>query len=84
MTDIVDHTIVDHTVPSASDEFRLEITGKVSLIIELAEYGPMEFRTVDKDLVRTLLQAVLDAADDLELISQTKAQSRRLAKILED
>jgi hypothetical protein len=65
--------------------FKLNFTGKMSLLIELDGYGPMEFRVNDKDvclkIVRVLLKEMgtkttVDSYDD-----QTKSA---FIKILDD
>lgn len=70
---------------SKPSELRLDFTGRMSVVIELQDYGPMEFRVDDLEVVKRVVRVILDAsAGDMDVNEQTKQQSRRLKKVLTD
>lgn len=44
-------------------EFKLKFTGKMSILIELEDTGPIQFRVDDLDTVLAVTQIILDKTD---------------------
>jgi len=63
----------------------LRFTGRASLVVELEDYSPIEFRVDDLDAVKALVRAMLDSSDELFVNShKSKKHSRRLQKLMRD
>lgn len=68
-----------------SDELRLDFTGKMSIVLELVDYQPIAFHINDMDAVKDAIGIILRYSDHSSSVkAQTKAETRRLKKILED
>lgn len=47
------------------NELNLKFTGKMSILIELEEFGPMEFRVNDYDVTLAVVKLILDNTDNI-------------------
>lgn len=69
--------------PPAPD-LRLDFTGVGVLVLELADYGPMDLRFSDHELMLKLLQVILDHSDEpFEVLASDAAQQEASRQLLE-
>jgi ribosomal protein L30/L7E len=69
------------TVP----ELRLTFTGKMSILIEQENYGPLEYRINDLDTVMKVLRLLLDEAGKTTPVDSYNARTQKtFTKILND
>lgn len=63
---------------------QLDVTGEMSIVIGLVEFGPIHFRVNDVELVKTVLRCLLDdpSAQTMSVNQQTSAETTRLKRML--
>lgn len=64
-------------------ELSLTFTGKMVVIAELEEFGPMEFTIDDKDTAMEIIKAILGVSGVMEPKSYSKKEEKTLRKLLE-
>ncbi len=60
-----------------AEDLKLNFTGKASLILELEDFGPMEFNFNDKQVVYDVVKLLIDNLGD---ISNVDAYDKRTEK----
>ena len=69
------------TVPPS---LKLDFTGKMSILIDLAEYGPMEYRVDDKELCFKIIRLLVDEMGPTTTVnSYNKRTENTFRKILD-
>lgn len=67
-----------------SDSLRLNLTGRMAVIIELEDYGPIQIRVDDQETVREVIRAMLGGDRGTTSVdSYTKRTEQRLRQVLE-
>jgi hypothetical protein len=65
-------------------ELNLKFTGKMTILIELEGYGPLEFRVNDLDVVKKVADVILDATDNVTSVnSYGKREQKTMQKLLD-
>lgn len=65
------------------DDMHLTFTGKMVIIVELEEFGPMEFTIDDKDMVLDVMKVILGVSNNFSVNSYSKRDEKTLKKLLE-
>ena len=66
------------------DEFHLRFTGKMTMIIELEEHGPLVYNVNDLAVVSKTVKVILDSVDNTTPVnSYNKREEGKFRKILE-
>lgn len=66
-------------------ELKLTFTGKMSILIEQENHGPMEFRINDMDTVMAVVRIILDKTDNKSTVDAYDARTQKtFTKILND
>lgn len=67
-----------------SNNLKLDFTGKMSILIELKDYGPMQYRINDFDTVMKIMRVILDASNNTTTVdSYGKREQKTFQKILD-
>ena len=67
-----------------SNNLKLDFTGKMSILIELEEYGPMQYRINDFDTVMKIVKVILDASNNTTTVDSYNAREQKtFQKILD-
>lgn len=67
-----------------SNNLKLDFTGKMSILIELKDYGPMQYRINDFDTVMKIMRVILDASNNTTTVdSYVKREQKTFQKILD-
>lgn len=64
-------------------ELSLTFTGKMVVIVELEEFGPMEFTIDDKDMAMDIMNVILGVSGVMEPTFYSKTEEKTLKKLLE-
>jgi hypothetical protein len=65
-------------------EFKLKFTGKMSILIELEDTGPIQFRVDDMDVALEVARIILDHTDNKMVVDTYNAREENtLKKLLE-
>ena len=66
------------------DSLKLELNGKVLLMLDTDEWGPIELRIDDKETAVELLRVIVDNMGNISTVdSYTKAEGKKLKKMVE-
>jgi len=66
------------------EEFQLKFTGKMTILIELEGYGPLEFRVNDLDVVQKVTSVILGVTDNITTVnSYGKREQKTMQKLLD-
>ena len=66
------------------DSLKLELNGKVLLMLDTDEWGPIELRIDDKETAVELLRVIVDNLGNISTVdSYTKAEGKKLKKMVE-
>ena len=66
-------------------DLKLNFTGKASVLIELEDYGPMQYRINDLDTVIKIIRVILDASNNTTTVdSYNTREQKTFTKILDD
>jgi len=66
------------------EEFQLKFTGKMTILIELEGYGPLEFRVNDLDVVKKVVDVILHVTDNITTVnSYGKREQKTMQKLLD-
>lgn len=61
----------------------LKFTGKMTLLIEVEEYGPIEFRVNDFDTVMEITKTLLKQMNNITIVdSYNKREEKKLRQML--
>lgn len=67
-----------------SNNLKLDFTGKMSILIELKDYGPMQYRINDFDTVMKIMRVILDASNNTTTVDSYNAREQKtFQKILD-
>jgi len=67
-----------------SNNLKLDFTGKMSILIELEEYGPMQYRINDFDTVMKIMRVISDASNNTTTVDSYNAREQKtFQKILD-
>lgn len=66
-----------------TDDIHLTFTGKMVIIVELEEFGPMEFTIDDKDMTLDIMKVMLGISNNFTVNSYSKKEEKALKKLLE-
>jgi hypothetical protein len=65
-------------------DLHIKFTGKASILIELEEYGPMQYRINDFDTVMKIVKVILDASNNTTTVDSYNAREQKtFQKILD-
>lgn len=66
------------------DELKIDFTGRMVIVLELEDYGPMEIGIDDKDAVLAVVRAIIDRTDSTMTVnSYSASRARTLRRLLE-
>ena len=67
------------------DSLRLDFNGKMLILIDTDEWGPIEFNVNDKETVLEVMRTLINCSDNnWSVDSYTKTEGKRLKKLLEN
>lgn len=66
------------------DGLAFNFTGRISVVVELEEFSPIELRADDKEIAKDVVRAFLRHCTETDVHVQSKKQTRRLKKLLEN
>ena len=67
-----------------SNNLKLDFTGKMSILIELKDYGPMQYRINDFDTVMKIMRVISDASNNTTTVDSYNAREQKtFQKILD-
>lgn len=65
-------------------DLNIRFTGKMSIIIEMEQYGPLEFRINDLDVVTKVAGIILDATDNTMSVNVYNTNEKKAMQKLLD
>lgn len=66
------------------DSLRLDFTGKMLIIIDTDEWGPIEFNVNDKETVLEVMRTLINRSDNnWSVDSYTKTEGKKLKKMVD-
>jgi hypothetical protein len=66
------------------DSLRLDFNGKMLILIDTDEWGPIEFKVNDKDTVLEVMRTLIECMDNVSTVdSYTKKEGKKLKKMVE-
>ena len=66
------------------DSLRLDFNGKMLILIDTDEWGPIEFRINDKDAALDIMRVIIEHTDGISNVdSYTKKEGKKLKKMVE-
>lgn len=66
-------------------DLKLNFTGKASVLVELEDYGPMQYRINDLDTVIKIIRVILDASNNTTTVDSYNAREQKtFTKILDN
>ena len=66
------------------DSLRLDFNGKMLIVIDTDEWGPIEFNVNDKETVLEVMRTLIDRSDNnWPVNSYTKTEGKKLKKMVE-
>lgn len=66
------------------DSLRLDLNGKLLVLLDTDEWGPIEFRINDKDAALDIMRIIIEHTDGISNVdSYTKAEGKKLKKMVE-
>jgi hypothetical protein len=67
------------------DSLRLDFNGKMLILIDTDEWGPIEFNVNDKETVLEVMRTLINCSDNnWSVDSYTKTEGKKLKKIITD
>ena len=67
-----------------ADSLRLDINGKLLVLLDTDEWGPIEFRINDKDAALDIMRVIIEHTDGISNVdSYTKKEGKKLKKMVE-
>ena len=66
------------------DSLRLDLNGKLLVLLDTDEWGPLEFRVDDKEAALNIMRVLIEHTDGVSNVdSYTKAEGKKLKKMVE-
>ena len=66
------------------DSLRLDFNGKMLVLLDTDEWGPIEFRINDKDAALDIMRVIIEHTDGISNVdSYTKKEGKKLKKMVE-
>ncbi len=66
------------------DSLRLDLNGKLLVLLDTDEWGPIEFRINDKDAALEIMRVIIEHTDGISNVdSYTKKEGKKLKKMVE-
>ena len=66
-----------------ADSLRLDINGKLLVLLDTDEWGPIEFRINDKDAALEIMRVIIEHTDGISNVdSYTKKEGKKLKKMV--
>ena len=66
------------------DSLRLDINGKLLVLLDTDEWGPLEFRVDDKEVALDIMRVLIEHTDGISNVgSYTKKEGKKLKKMVE-
>ena len=66
------------------DSLRLDFNGRMLIVIDTDEWGPIEFNVNDKETVLEVMRTLIDRSDnDWSVDSYTTTEGKKLKKMVE-
>ena len=67
-----------------ADSLRLDLNGKLLVLLDTDEWGPIEFRINDKDAALEIMRVIIEHTDGISNVdSYTKKEGKKLKKMVE-
>lgn len=67
-----------------ADSLRLDLNGKLLVLLDTDEWGPLEFRVNDKDAALEIMRVLIEHTDGVSNVdSYTKKEGKKLKKMVE-
>ena len=65
------------------DSLRLDLNGKLLVLLDTDEWGPIEFRINDKDAALDIMRVIIEHTDGISNVdSYTKKEGKKLKKMV--
>ena len=65
------------------DSLRLDLNGKLLVLLDTDEWGPIEFRINDKDAALEIMRVIIEHTDGISNVdSYTKKEGKKLKKMV--
>jgi hypothetical protein len=65
------------------DSLRLDLNGKLLVLLDTDEWGPIEFRINDKDTALEIMRVIIEHTDGISNVdSYTKTEGKKLKKMV--
>jgi len=65
------------------DSLRLDLNGKLLVLLDTDEWGPLEFRVHDKEAALDIMRVLIEHTDSVSNVdSYTKKEGRKLKKMV--
>ena len=66
-----------------ADSLRLDLNGKLLVLLDTDEWGPIEFRINDKDTALEIMRVIIEHTDGISNVdSYTKKEGKKLKKMV--
>ena len=66
-----------------ADSLRLDLNGKLLVLLDTDEWGPIEFRINDKDAALEIMRVIIEHTDGISNVdSYTKKEGKKLKKMV--
>ena len=66
-----------------ADSLRLDLNGKLLVLLDTDEWGPIEFRINDKDAALDIMRVIIEHTDGISNVdSYTKKEGKKLKKMV--
>lgn len=66
------------------DSLRLDLNGKLLVLLDTDEWGPLEFRVNDKEAALNIMRVLIEHTDGISNVdSYTKKEGKKLKKMVE-
>ena len=66
------------------DSLRLDLNGKLLVLLDTDEWGPIEFRINDKDTALEIMRVIIEHTDGISNVdSYTKKEGKKLKTMVE-
>jgi len=67
-----------------ADSLRLDLNGKLLVLFDTDEWGPLEFRVDDKETALNIMRVLIEHTDGISNVdSYTKKEGKKLKKMVE-
>lgn len=65
------------------DSLRLDFNGKMLILIDTDEWGPIEFNVNDKETVLEVMRTLIECSESWSVNSYTKTEGKKLKKMVD-